>query len=66
MRYFLSQGAARLLHHPRDATRILDDWSRFGPDFQAIRARLRALHTDEDPAVLLQAIMGPLAPPGPA
>ncbi len=62
VRYFLEKGAARMIHHPRDLTRILYQWGNFNVEYRSIREKLGALHREEDPRDLVRAILGPLAP----
>ena len=62
VRYFLEQGAARLIHSARDLTRVTDAWCGFDGEYQQVRASLARLHFDEDPSELVRLVMGQPAP----
>ena len=67
VRYVLAQGAARRLRKPRDLPAILRSWTTFSPEYREVRNRLKALQRDEDPARLIQSVLGeryiPESPP---
>jgi processive 1,2-diacylglycerol beta-glucosyltransferase len=62
VRYFLDNGAARLIRKPDDLTHILKDWSRLDREYQDVLDRLNALQHEENPRDLLRTIMGPMTP----
>jgi len=62
VRYFLDHGAARMIHRPRDLTRILHNWGTFSQDYRQLRGKLALLHHGEDPRDLVRTILGDLAP----
>jgi processive 1,2-diacylglycerol beta-glucosyltransferase len=65
VRYFLDNGAARMIHRPRELQGILADWCRFGEDYQAVRKGLAALQRDEDPRQLVALVLGTEPAPAP-
>lgn len=58
VRYVLRHGAARRLRKAADLPGILHSWSSFSPDYTAVRNNLKALHRDEDPSRLIEALLG--------
>lgn len=57
VRYFLDQGAARMIRSAHDLTRVINDWSRFGEEYHRIRTSLAGLHLDEDPRSLVELVL---------
>ncbi|HKJ89859.1 MAG TPA: hypothetical protein VJ960_01915, partial [Oceanipulchritudo sp.] len=48
----------RRLRKAADLPAILHSWSSFSPDYMAVRNHLKALHRDEDPSRLIEALLG--------
>jgi processive 1,2-diacylglycerol beta-glucosyltransferase len=58
VRYFIEQGAARMIRSTRDLARVLENWSRFNPEYDQVRESLARLHVDEDPRELVRLVTG--------
>ena len=60
--YFLDNGAAKLLKNASDLTEAASEWCQFGQEYTLQRARLAALHHEENPEDLLRMISGRTIP----
>lgn len=58
VRYFLDKGAARLVRRPGHLRTILEQWTRAGGEYGAIRSNLLDLQFDEDPRDLVRVVLG--------
>lgn len=62
VRYFLDNGAARMIHKPADLARFVLEWADFGQAYREVRTNLSKLHFEEDPRQLIRQVLGEYAP----
>lgn len=58
VRHIVDNRAAVLIRRPRDLQQHLRSWARFGEDYRQLQSRLRQLVHEEDPASLVQSVLG--------